>query len=73
MSLLLDERSFAFWSVRHGRWAVEAGEFEVAVGSSSRDLAATQTISLEAPSLAPPLGPDSTLQEWLADEQGAGC
>jgi beta-glucosidase len=70
VTLELDERSFAFWSVLHGRWAVEAGEFEIAVGSSSRDLAATATITLEAPRLALPLGKDSTLQEWMADEKG---
>ena len=66
----LDERSFAFWSVLHGRWAVEAGNFEIAVGSSSRDLTQTQTITLDAPRLALPLTKDSTLQEWLADEKG---
>jgi beta-glucosidase len=66
----LDERSFAFWSVLHCRWVVEAGDFEIAVGSSSRDLAETHTISLDAPSLALPLTKDSTLDEWLADEKG---
>ncbi|HKH56806.1 MAG TPA: glycoside hydrolase family 3 C-terminal domain-containing protein, partial [Propionibacteriaceae bacterium] len=66
----LDERSFAFWSVLHGSWAVEAGNFEIAVGSSSRDLTQTQTITLDAPRLALPLTKDSTLQEWLADEKG---
>jgi beta-glucosidase len=66
----LAQRAFAFWSMQWNRWAVEAGEFEIAVGSSSRDLAATKTVTLDAPSLAAPLGPDSTLQEWLADERG---
>jgi beta-glucosidase len=68
--LQLDERSFAFWSILHGRWAVEAGDFEIAVGSSSRNLAQTHTITLDAPGLALPLTKDSTLQEWLADEKG---
>jgi beta-glucosidase len=40
------------------------------VGSSSRDLVATETINLEAPRLSLPLGPDSTLHEWLDDERG---
>jgi beta-glucosidase len=40
------------------------------VGSSSRDLVATETITLDAPRLSLPLGPDSTLHEWLADERG---
>ena len=25
VSIELDQRAFAFWSVQHGRWAVEAG------------------------------------------------
>ena len=70
VSVQLDERSFAFWSVLHGRWAVEAGDFEIAVGSSSRDLAQTHTITVDAPGLALPLTKDSTLQEWLADDKG---
>ena len=71
VSITLLERAFAFWSTQWNRWAVEAGEFEIAVGSSSRDLVATNTVTLDAPSLALPLGPSSTLHEWLADERGA--
>ena len=67
VAIPLDERAFAFWSTRLGRWVVEAGAFDIAVGSSSRDLAATVTIDLDAPSLAPPLTATSTLHEWLAD------
>jgi beta-glucosidase len=70
VTIALDERAFAFWSTQLGRWAVEGGEFEIAVGASSRDLAATGTITLEAPSIAGPLTPMSTLHEWLADPQG---
>ncbi|GAA2094791.1 glycoside hydrolase family 3 C-terminal domain-containing protein [Microlunatus panaciterrae] len=70
VELTLVERDFAFWSELHGRWALEAGEFEVAVGSSSRQLAAKVPVQLEAPRLAAPLGPMSTLHEWLADPRG---
>ncbi|HEX8488255.1 MAG TPA: fibronectin type III-like domain-contianing protein, partial [Propionibacteriaceae bacterium] len=70
VTLDLDERSFAFWSPRLRRWAVEAGEFAVEVGTSSRDLALVEIITVAAPSIAAPLGPDSTLQEWLADDRG---
>ncbi len=66
----LDERAFAYWSQRLGRWAVEAGEFEIAVGSSSRDIADQVVLSIDAPSVAGPLSVDSTLHEWLADERG---
>lgn len=70
VSIALDERAFAFWSQRHGRWAVEAGAFEIAVGSSSRDIADQVVITLDAPSLAAPLSASSTLEEWLADPRG---
>ena len=65
VELTLDQRAFSFWSVRWGRWAVEAGDFEIAVGTSSRDLPLRQLITLDAPSLAAPLTLDSTLEEWL--------
>jgi beta-glucosidase len=70
VSCQLDERAFAFWSRRFQRWVVESGEFMIAVGSSSRDLVATETITLDAPRLSLPLGPGSTLHEWLEDERG---
>ena len=70
VTLTLDTRSFAFWSVVRGDWVVEAGEFEVAVGTSSRHLAATETITLAAPSIAGPIGMGSSLLEWLADPRG---
>ena len=70
VSIVLLERAFAFWSTQFSRWAVEAGDFEISVGSSSRNLVATKTVTVDSPSLALPLGPSSTLHEWLADERG---
>jgi beta-glucosidase len=70
VSIELDQRAFAFWSVRHHDWAVEAGDFVIAVGSNSRDLPLTATVTVEAPSLAAPLNRDSTLQEWMSDPIG---
>jgi beta-glucosidase len=49
---------------------VEAGDFVVSVGSSSRDLPLSQTVAVEAPRLARPLNRDSTLQEWVDDPVG---
>ncbi|ROR89745.1 glycoside hydrolase family 3 C-terminal domain-containing protein [Nocardioides aurantiacus] len=68
--LHLDQRSFSHWSELHRRWAVEAGDFVLHVGTSSRDLPHATTLHLDAPSLAAPLGPGSTLHEWLADDRG---
>ncbi len=70
VSVELDQRAFSFWSVRHGRWAVEAGDFVIGVGAHSRDLPLTRTVTVEAPSLREPLNRDSTLQEWMQDPVG---
>ena len=70
VSCQLGQRAFAFWSQRYRQWVVESGEFTIAVGTSSRDLVATETITIDAPRLSLPLGGDSTLHEWLEDERG---
>jgi beta-glucosidase len=63
----LDQRAFSYWSSALGRWAVEAGEFVLRLGTSSRDLPHALSIHVDAPTIAAPLGRDSTLHEWLAD------
>jgi beta-glucosidase len=70
VSIELDQRSFSFWSTQQGRWAVEAGDFVIGVGSHSRDLPLTATVTVEAPRLAGPLNRDSTLEEWMSDPTG---
>jgi len=67
----LGSRDLSYWSVRAHDWVLEAGQFELAVGASSRDIRLTATVDIAAPSVAPPLGPMSTLQEWLADPAGS--
>jgi beta-glucosidase len=44
----LNERAFAFYDPARRRWLVEAGEFEILVGSSSRDIRARTTIQGES-------------------------
>ena len=56
----LDERAFAYWSEKYNDWHVEAGEYAIEVGVSSRDIADTQ-----------PLTEWSTYGEWEADPFGA--
>jgi beta-glucosidase len=68
----LDLRAFSFWSEVHRRWVVEAGDFLVEVGRHSRDLPLTQTVHIDAPSLAVPITADSTLREWLEDPVARG-
>jgi beta-glucosidase len=69
----LNSRDLSYWSVRDHDWVLEAGEFEIAVGASSRDLRLTATVDIAAPTFAAPLGPMSTLQEWLADPAGSAA
>jgi beta-glucosidase len=66
----LDQRAFAFWSIQHRDWVVEAGDFVIAVGPHSRDLPLSETVSVKAPGLNTPLTRDSTLQEWMSDPAG---
>ncbi|MBE3574010.1 MAG: glycoside hydrolase family 3 C-terminal domain-containing protein [Firmicutes bacterium] len=48
VEFVLDFRAFAFYDPGRSRWVVEPGEFELLVGSSSRDIRARATIHLEA-------------------------
>jgi beta-glucosidase len=70
VTIVLDQRSFAFWSERLRDWVVEGGLFTIAAGSSSRDLPLSHTIVVDAASLADPLSRMSTLHEWRADPIG---
>ena len=44
----LGKRAFAYWSPAHGDWVVETGEFELAVGASSRDLRLRALVRVES-------------------------
>jgi beta-glucosidase len=46
VTLALDERAFAFWDVGTHDWRVEPGEFEIRVGSSSRDIRARALVQV---------------------------
>jgi len=70
VTITLDQRAFSFWSELLGTWVVEAGEFAVEVGHHSRDLPLARSVTIDAPSIAPPLTADSTLHEWMADPTG---
>jgi beta-glucosidase len=67
----LGRRDFACWSTARAGWHVPPGNYEIAVGSSSRDRKLTATIEIEATTGAGrPLTGMSTLDEWLADPDG---
>ena len=70
----LGSRDFACWSAARAGWHVPPGRYEIAVGSSSRDLQLTATIEIEGTAGARrPLTGMSTLEEWLADPAGASA
>lgn len=48
VSFELDKRSFAYYNVNIGDWHVESGVFEIAIGSSSRDIRLTASIEVES-------------------------
>jgi beta-glucosidase len=45
VTMKLDASSFAFWDVDLGGWAVESGQFEVFVGTSSREIAESRVVT----------------------------
>ena len=49
VNVKLDFSSFAYYSVSMDRWFVENGDFEVLVGSSSRDIRLTAKIKIDLP------------------------
>jgi beta-glucosidase len=71
--LELDSRAFSYWSVRAHGWVVEAGEFEISVGASSRNLALRKSLGIAAPPVSPELTRESALEEWLADPGGSAA
>lgn len=67
----LDERAFAYWSEKYNDWHVEAGEYAIEVGVSSRDIADTVAVALDGDGKTQPLTEWSTYGEWEADPAGA--
>lgn len=67
----LDERAFAYWSEKYNDWHVEAGEYGIEVGTSSRDIAATVPVNLDGDGKTLPLTEWSSFGEWEADPFGA--
>jgi beta-glucosidase len=49
VTLTLDERALSFYDDAQAQWVAEAGEFEVLVGASSRDIRCTGVLTLTVP------------------------
>ncbi len=71
VTFTIGSRDLSYWSVEQRGWVLEGGEFEIAVGASSRDLPLRTHITVEATPPRRPLTGMSTVEEWLADPDGA--
>ena len=67
VSFTLGVRDLAFWHPVLRRWVVEGGEFEIAVGASSRDIRQRAVATVVGEDAELPLTADSTLAEWMAN------
>jgi beta-glucosidase len=67
----LEARDLSYWSTLAAGWVLEAGEFTLAIGASSRDLRLSTTIDVDGPPLRVRLDASASLQESLADPAGS--
>ncbi|GIL30887.1 glycoside hydrolase family 3 C-terminal domain-containing protein [Actinocatenispora comari] len=66
----LAPRDLAEWSVPRGDWQIVAGGFTVELGASSRDIRLRAELTTPGDGYVPPVGPMSTVTEWLAHPVG---
>ena len=64
-------RDLSYWSTTASAGTLEGGDFELAIGASSRDVRLRTTIAIPAPPLRVRLDEMATLHEWLEDPDGA--
>lgn len=67
VEVLVESSEIAYWDVRVDRWVIESGAYEVSVGSSSRDIRLSESISLAGNAPHIPITTDSTLSEVLSN------
>jgi beta-glucosidase len=66
----LDARGFSYWDERTASWTVATGPHGIQLGASSRDIRATQVITVSGHERVAPLGTYSTLLEWQQHPAG---
>lgn len=72
VTFTLDKRSFAYWNTQIHDWHVETGAFTVEVGRSSRDIAASGTVTVESTVELPRrYTADSIFMDAMADPKAA--
>ncbi len=70
VTFTLDREAFWYFNVVKNAWTTEPGEFEILVGSSSRDIRLTETFSLLPEPRASRLHTGLTVQTLLDDPHG---
>ncbi|MFD2701837.1 beta-glucosidase [Paenibacillus shunpengii] len=63
----LEERDFAYYNTKHGRWIAESGYFKISLGSTSRDLRMTERLYCEFEVEEIKLHKFSLISEWVSD------
>ncbi len=72
VSFTLDYRSFAWYNTQIKDWYAAAGDYEILIGASSRDIRLSENIRLTTQKLLPlHVHMNTTLGELLADERTA--
>lgn len=71
VTIVLDDRAFAYWSERFDDWHVEGGTYTVEVGVSSRDIVSRLDVEIDDDGKIMNLDEWSTFGEWLDDPIGA--
>lgn len=71
VALPITLRDLSYWNAREDRWQVEAGQYRVEIGASSRDIRLTAAIESDGDGIIDPLHLDSTLAEWSSHPLGA--
>ncbi|MEN0070718.1 MAG: beta-glucosidase [Propionicimonas sp.] len=66
-SIQVPWQELRYWDVATGRWVLESGPYEFAVGASSRDLRLAAAVSIVGDEARTPLTTASTVGELLAD------
>jgi beta-glucosidase len=70
ISFTLDREAFWFFDVTRNTWRTEAGQFEILIGSSSRDIRLSETFALAPEARASRLHTGLTVQKLLDDPDG---
>ena len=66
----MDKRSFAWYSTQAHDWYASSGDYDIMIGSSSRDIHLVKTVSYKAKKLLPlTISEDTALGDLIRDER----